>query len=106
MKPRLSLLVPCLALLAAFLSAALADAPAPSGEKLFTDRGCFVCHTVGEPSKGLGPELTQVAYQRDPAWLRAWLSDPQKIKKGTVMPKVAWKSPTEMDYVVSLVKHK
>jgi cytochrome c2 len=92
-------MVALVVLLGVLLSSALAGAPAPSGKKLFTDKGCFVCHSVGEPSKGPGPELTQVAYQRDPTWLRAWLADPQKIKKGTIMPKVAWNS-AEMDSVI------
>jgi len=70
------------------------------GKKLFTEKACIACHSVGGPSNGPGPELTQVAYQRDAAWLHAWLTDPQKIKKGTIMPKPVWKSPEEMDAVV------
>ena len=70
------------------------------GKKLFVDKGCFACHSVNGPSAGPGPELTQVAYQRDATWLRAWLTDPKKIKKDTVMPKLPWKSQAEEDAVI------
>jgi nitric oxide reductase subunit C len=92
--------VACIALMVALLAPVLAGTPAPDGKKLFTQKGCFACHTVGKPSPGPGPELTQVAYQRDTTWLRAWLADPQKIKKGTIMPGTAWKSQAEMDAVI------
>ena len=72
----------------------------PDGKKLFAEKACIACHSVGGPSQGPGPELTQVAYHRDAAWLHAWLKDPQKIKNGTIMPGPAWKSPEELDAVV------
>jgi nitric oxide reductase subunit C len=77
-----------------------AAGPAFDGKKLFVDKGCFACHSVNGPSAGPGPELTQVAYQRDAAWLRAWLTDPKKIKKDTVMPKLPWKSQAEQDALI------
>ncbi len=77
-----------------------AAGPAPDGKKIFASMGCLACHSVNGPSAGPGPELTQVAYQRDATWLRAWLSDPQKIKKDTVMPKLPWKSQAEQDAVI------
>ena len=80
-------------------------AGALDGQKLFNERGCTVCHSVGEPSKGPGPELTQVAYQRSAEWLGAWLADPQKIKKDTIMPKPTWKSPEERDAVIEYLLH-
>lgn len=91
--------VACLLFLVAFLPPVLAGG-APDGKQLFTDKGCFVCHSVGKPSVGPGPELTQVAYQRDTTWLRKWLANPQKVKPGTIMPKVTWKSQAEMDAVI------
>ena len=86
---------------------AAGSAAPPDGKKLFTTKACVACHNVGAPSLGPGPELTQVAYQRDPTWLRAWLTDPQKIKKDTVMPKPNWGSQAEMDAVIDyLLKSK
>lgn len=73
---------------------------APDGKLLFTQKACIGCHNVGAPSLGPGPELTQVAYQRDRAWMRAWLTDPKKIKKDTIMPAPVWKSPEELDAVI------
>jgi nitric oxide reductase subunit C len=94
-----------LLILALSWAPALAGGDKPDGKKLFNDRGCVACHNIGGPSVGPGPELTQVAYQRDAAWLRAWISDPQKIKKDTIMPKTAFKSPDEVgilvDYLLS-----
>ncbi len=89
-----------LAALAVVLIALAAGAAALDGKKIFTQKGCPACHNVGGPSQGPGPELTQVGYQRDPAWLHAWLTDPAKIKKDTIMPKPSWKSPEEMDAVI------
>ena len=93
-----------LALSGALLLQPISGAGAPDGKKLFTEKACIACHSVGGPSNGPGPELTQVAYHRDGAWLRAWLTDPQKIKKGTVMPKPVWKSPGELDAVVAYLQ--
>jgi len=90
--------VACVTLLAVLLLAA--DAGALDGKKLFTDKGCIACHTVGAPSPGVGPELTQIAYQRDDAWLRAWLADPAKVKPGTIMPKLPLK-PDEIDGLIA-----
>jgi nitric oxide reductase subunit C len=78
-------------------------AGAPDGKKIFTQKNCVVCHSVGGPSSGPGPELTQVGHHRDRAWLKAWLTDPQKIKKDTVMPKMTWQSPEEMDAVIDYI---
>ena len=81
-----------------------ASARAPmDGKKVFQDRACFACHAVGAPSKGPGPELTQVAYQRDAAWLNAWLTDPPKLKKDTSMPKFPWSSQAEIDALIAYI---
>ncbi len=89
-----ALATPSLLLLAA------ASGAAPDGKKLFTEKGCVACHAVDAPSVGPGPELTQVGYQRDAAWLRTWLADPQKVKPGTQMPKLPLK-PDEADAIIA-----
>jgi cytochrome c2 len=73
------------------------------GKKVFQERACFACHAVGARSTGPGPELTQIAYQRDATWLRAWLADPPKIKKDTSMPKFPWSSQAEIDAVIGYI---
>jgi nitric oxide reductase subunit C len=73
------------------------------GKKLFAEKACVACHAVGAPSQGLGPELTQVSYQRSREWLLAWLTNPQKIKKDTIMPKPVWGSQEETEAVIDFL---
>lgn len=78
-----------------------ASAPGGDGKALFTEKTCVTCHSVGGPSAGAGPELTQVALHRDHAWLVAWLTDPPSLKKDTDMPKLKWDSPAQMDAIIA-----
>ncbi len=76
------------------------DSPAPdSGPGLFTSR-CGICHTVRGSLAGgiLGPDLTHVMSRRAIAAdtlpnntgnLVAWIADPQHIKPGNRMPRLA-----------------
>ncbi|MGY3452020.1 cytochrome c oxidase subunit 2 [Bradyrhizobium sp. USDA 4353] len=76
------------------------NAPDPqSGEGLFTTR-CGICHTVRGTTAGgiLGPDLTHVMSRRAIAAdtlpnntgnLAAWIADPQHIKPGNKMPRLA-----------------
>lgn len=96
---RICLLVAALSLCAR--SAGAGADSAPDAKKMFTEKGCIACHNIGAPSVGPGPELTQVGYQRDAAWLHAWLTNPQKMKKDTIMPKIPWKTPQELDAMVN-----
>lgn len=90
----------CWFVLVLLLGPAAPSAGDPDGKQLFTTKACIGCHNVGAPSLGPGPELTQIAYQRDRAWMRAWLTNPKTIKKDTIMPVPVWKSPAEMDAVI------
>ncbi len=104
LRPPAHSILPTFAILAltigAFAIGGARAGGAPDGKKLFAARGCIICHSVGAPSKGPGPELTQVAYQRNAEWLRAWLADPKKLKSDTIMPKPSWESPQERDAVI------
>jgi cytochrome c oxidase subunit II len=91
-----------LALLALLLWTAACAAPAagqaPStptptlaehGQMLFRNKGCVTCHAHNRAGgeTGLlevGPNLS--AYRNDPAFLRAWLADPQAVRPETTMP--------------------
>lgn len=72
--------------------ASTAGAPissADNGRALFIAKGCKFCHMragVSDmvPGPVIGPNLTH--YQGDPAFLRAWLRDPQAVRPGTQMP--------------------
>ena len=70
-----------------------------SAPQLFIER-CGACHTVrGSDAAGIaGPELTHFASRptiaagtlpNSPANLDRWLDDPQGLKPGALMPKVA-----------------
>lgn len=68
---------------------AAAASGAPSGETLFTRKGCIGCHSLKghDGADGqLGPDLSKLAKERDKAFLVAWIQDPQAQKPGTAMP--------------------
>lgn len=82
----------------AWLAKERSDALAPAAP-LFTER-CGACHTVrGSDAAGIaGPELTHFASRptiaagalpNSPANLDRWIDDPQGVKPGAMMPKVA-----------------
>jgi cytochrome c oxidase subunit 2 len=77
---------------------------AAAGHQLFMNAQCASCHTIaGTPAQGkVGPNLTHVASRtriasdqipNTPAWLAAWIRNPQKIKPGTLMPDLGLSSP-------------
>jgi cytochrome c oxidase subunit 2 len=85
------------------------SAPSPNdplsirGEQLFRSRGCGLCHRIRGTLAGgaLGPDLTHIASRETIAAgtlpqnsgnLAAWISDPQHIKPGNLMPKMSLRS--------------
>jgi len=73
------------------------SAQAQAGERVFMNSQCASCHTIaGTPARGdVGPNLTHLATRTTlaaaeipnrPAWLAAWIRNPQKIKPGDRMP--------------------
>lgn len=71
---------------------AWADRPLPSPERVIdasmADAGaalfrqnCSACHYIGgeDPDAGLGPNLEGVTLRRDPAWIRAMISNPDSM---------------------------
>lgn len=62
---------------------------APSGEDLFTRKGCIGCHTLKghEGAEGqLGPDLSKIGKERNKGDLVPWILDPQAQKPGSAMP--------------------
>ncbi len=49
-----------------------------SGEKLFTEKGCIACHTIGN-GKLAGPDLLGVTERREIEWLKKWLKSPDTM---------------------------
>lgn len=61
--------------------------PGPAaGRRLFEEKGCFGCHSIGGKGGDLGPALDQVAKRRDPVWIVAHFQNPQAVSPGTLMP--------------------
>lgn len=81
-------------------AAAPLDSTARAGMAAFTGSGCAVCHTVrGTGAAGAtGPDLTHVASRltlaagvlpNTPGHLAGWVTNPQSVKPGALMPNVA-----------------
>ncbi|MGA2050300.1 MAG: c-type cytochrome [Terracidiphilus sp.] len=59
------------------------------GKQLFYSKyACQSCHIADSKNdKGyIGPTLTQVGSRLTPAWVYAWLKDPQALRPGTIEP--------------------
>ena len=46
------------------------------GRQLFTDKGCYGCHTIGAAGTPIAPDLRGVAGRYPEATLARWLRDP------------------------------
>ena len=46
------------------------------GRQLFTDKGCYGCHTVGATGTPIGPDLARAGALRPEFTLTRWLLDP------------------------------
>ncbi len=79
-----------------------AVSPAPVNTKEFTPQivatgkqlyevkyQCQSCHTIGSTGGYVGPNLSNVGNWVTPAWLEAWLKDPQTLVPGTIEPRRA-----------------
>jgi mono/diheme cytochrome c family protein len=61
--------------------------PGPAaGRRLFDEKGCFGCHSVGGKGGNIGPALDQVAQRHDAKWIVGHFQNPQGVSPGTVMP--------------------
>ena len=89
-----------------------ATGKAAEGRRLFMNSQCASCHTIsGTPAQGMiGPNLTHVGSRTSlaadeipntPAWMTAWIHNPQKIKPGNRMPDLGLSSPQ----IVALVAY-
>ena len=61
--------------------------PSPNvGRRLFQERGCLDCHSVGGKGGTIGPALDDVTKRRNPQWIIAHFKNPEAVSPGTVMP--------------------
>lgn len=63
---------------------------------------CTACHMVGGVGGIVGPSLDLAGTRYDRAAMKAWISDPQKIKPGTAMPQIPL-SPEQLDEIVEYI---
>jgi mono/diheme cytochrome c family protein len=58
------------------------------GRRLFYERACYTCHTIGGLSYGsIGPELTEVGRKRRIAYVKGKIEDPRASNPTSTMPK-------------------
>lgn len=61
--------------------------PGPqAGRRLFQDKGCIGCHSVGGKGGTVGPALDKIAERRTPEWIMQHFRNPQSVSPGSVMP--------------------
>ena len=91
------------------------DSLALRGKSVFEGTTCVMCHTISGTTAAAttGPDLTHVASRQTiaagvlantDANLYAWISDPQRIKPGTLMPATKL-SPRDLQALVAYLRH-
>lgn len=50
---------------------------------------CQACHTIGSSGGYVGPDLSNAGNWMTPAWIEAWLEDPQALVPGSIEPRHA-----------------
>jgi cbb3-type cytochrome oxidase cytochrome c subunit len=60
---------------------------AGEGRRLFQQKGCIGCHSVGGQGGKTGPSLDDVGLRRSPTWMIQHFQNPQAVSPGTVMPR-------------------
>jgi cytochrome c oxidase subunit 2 len=96
--------------------AAPAAATGSRGEQVFQQNTCVACHTIRGLSGAtgtVGPDLTHLASRatlgagvtdNTPENLRAWISNPQTIKPGVLMPAFSSLSADDLNALVSYLE--
>lgn len=77
---------------------------AESGKKLYQEKyQCQSCHTIGSSGGYVGPSLNNVGNWLTPAWIEAWLHDPQALVPGTIEPRHSMKEDEIRDLTAYLM---
>ena len=59
------------------------------GKQLFTDQGCYGCHTVGKFGTPIAQDLSHLGAKYSVADVAKWLRDPSAQKPTAHMPKIS-----------------
>lgn len=68
------------------LDAQSREALVTQGRQLFTEKGCYGCHTVGASGTPIAPDLRRAAARYPEASLARWLRDPAAQEPTSHMP--------------------
>lgn len=60
---------------------------AAEGRRLFEEKGCIGCHSIGGKGGKIGPALDDVGLRRSTDWMIQHFRDPQAVSPGSVMPR-------------------
>ena len=79
----------------------------PGGERpqVFTQI-CTACHSLGGVGGTIGPALDGVGDRFDRGYLMRWITDPQAVKPGTLMPKLELTDEQRNEVVIFLSKQR
>jgi cytochrome c oxidase subunit 2 len=64
------------------------ETPASRGKALFTEKGCYGCHTIGAMGTPIGPDLSRAGRKYREADLARWLMEPSAPRPMRHMPKL------------------
>ena len=59
------------------------------GKRLFTDQGCYGCHTLGKFGTPIARDLSHLGAKYSVADVAKWLRDPSAQKPTAHMPKIS-----------------
>jgi mono/diheme cytochrome c family protein len=77
---------------------------ASEGQRLFQQKGCIGCHSIGDKGGKVGPALDDVGLRRPPEWMMQHFRDPQTVSSGTVMPRFGF-TETEARALTDFLLH-
>jgi cytochrome c oxidase subunit 2 len=63
------------------------------GKRLYSEQGCYGCHTMGKSGTAIAPDLSHVGSKYSETYLRDWLRAPQQQKPRAHMPKIQMSEP-------------
>jgi cytochrome c553 len=64
------------------------ETPVTRGKALFTEKGCYGCHTIGATGTPIAPDLSRVGRKYRESDLGRWLIDPLAPRPMRHMPKL------------------
>jgi len=61
-----------------------------AGRRLFAEKGCIGCHSIGGKGGKVGPPLDEVGKRHNAEWIIAHFRNPQAVTPGSVMPRFSF----------------